>query len=317
MVEAQLAKLNIGAGEPANLYAPVEYALEAGGKRIRPVLALMACNLFGDDIQPALIPAVALEVFHNFTLLHDDVMDHADIRRNRPTVHRRWSENVAILSGDAMQVLAYRYLCRAKTELLPALLEAFSAAALEVCEGQQYDMDFERRTDVSIGEYLNMIRLKTAALLAASLKIGALCGGAEQQNTEALYRFGVALGLTFQIRDDLLDVYADPRMFGKATGGDILSGKKTFLLLSALEKADSATRRQLLELIGNGEIADGEKIRRATAIYDLLDVRRTAEQAMETYSSEAMEHLQAVKIPDASRKAELKKTAAMLLKRTK
>jgi geranylgeranyl diphosphate synthase type II len=174
-----------------------------------------------------------LEVFHNFTLLHDDVMDHADVRRNRPTVHKRWSENTAILSGDAMMILAYRYLCQAPADVLPRLLEVFTQTALEVCEGQQYDMDFEQRSDVSVDEYLHMIRLKTAVLLAACLKIGAICGCADHRNAEALYRFGISVGLTFQIQDDFLDVYADPDVFGKAVGGDILCGKKTYLLLTA------------------------------------------------------------------------------------
>jgi geranylgeranyl diphosphate synthase type II len=316
-VEKQLKELAIHEKKPVNLYEPVAYTLESGGKRIRPSLTLMACNLFSDNIEQALMPAVAIEVFHNFTLLHDDVMDHADVRRNRPTVHKRWSESTAILSGDAMLVLAYQYISQAKPEILSSVLDIFSNTALEVCEGQQYDMDFEQRTDVSIDEYLKMIRLKTAVLLAASLKIGALCGGGDQHSSEALYKFGISLGLTFQIQDDWLDVYSDPKIFGKATGGDILSGKKTFLLLSALEKADNKTREHLLALLNRKDIQDEEKIRQVKQVYDQLDVNGMAQQKMEIYYQETMKHLKDLTLPDGSRKEELEKVAAVLLKRSK
>jgi len=316
-IEEQLKHLSIGSKTPAGLYEPVDYAMASGGKRVRPVLTLMACNLFDDDIEKALMPAVALELFHNFTLLHDDVMDNADVRRNRPTVHKRWNGNTAILSGDAMMILAYQYMCRVQTDILPALLETFSRAALEVCEGQQYDMDFERRTDVSIDEYLNMIRLKTAVLLAACLKTGAICGGANAANSESLYRFGISLGLSFQIQDDWLDVYADPDVFGKAIGGDILSGKKTFLLLMAFDKADERTRRELSMLLNDSKIAAHEKINRVKIIYDRLGVSDAARQAMDEYYRQAMAHLRNVKIPDQSRKAGLEQFAEKLMKREK
>ncbi|MDR1153568.1 MAG: polyprenyl synthetase family protein [Bacteroidales bacterium] len=317
LVEEQLKQLAIGAKTPAGLYEPVDYVMAAGGKRVRPVLALMACNLFVDDLTKSLMPAVALEVFHNFTLLHDDVMDNADVRRNRPTVHKRWNESTAILSGDAMMILAYRYMCRAQPEILPSLLDTFTRTALEVCEGQQYDMDFEQRTDVSIDEYLHMIRLKTAVLLAACLKTGAICGSANAANAESLYKFGISLGLTFQIQDDWLDVYAEPGVFGKAIGGDILSGKKTYLLLTAFEKADDRTREELSVLLNHQKMPGNEKISRVKVIYNQLGVSDTARQAMDGHYQQAMSHLREVILPDESRKVVLEKFAATLLKREK
>ncbi len=317
VIEEQLKKLAIGQKKPVNLYEPVVYVLDAGGKRIRPALTLMACNLFNDNIRQALMPAIALEVFHNFTLMHDDVMDKADVRRNRPTVHKRWSESTAILSGDAMMILAYQYLCQSQPDILPSLLEIFSRTALEVCEGQQYDMDFESRMDVSIDEYLHMIRRKTAVLLAASLKMGALCGGSDTQNAELLYRFGISLGLTFQIQDDWLDVYADPKVFGKAIGGDILSRKKTYLLLTAFEKAGDEDRTLLSALLLDDGLAPEKKIQQVKSIYERLNVGDIAREAMASYDRQAMEYLQQVKLPDESRKNELKKLAKMLLGRAK
>ena len=317
LVEEQLKRLAIGKRTPAGLYGPVEYAMAAGGKRVRPLFALMACNLFSDDIEKALMPAVALEIFHNFTLLHDDLMDNADLRRNRPTVHKRWNSNTAILSGDAMMILAYRYMCLAPPEILPQLLGTFSRTALEVCEGQQYDMDFERRVDVTIDEYLTMIRLKTAVLFAACLKTGAICGGADSANCEALYRFGIALGIGFQIQDDWLDVYADPDVFGKATGGDILSAKKTFLLITALEKADEKTSAKINALLNDKQISANEKINSVRSIYDSLGVSDAAQQTVNTYYRQAISHLRQAAANSESRKEELESFAAKLLKREK
>jgi len=317
LVEEELKQLEIGTKTPSGLYEPVDYVMSAGGKRVRPVLTLMACHLFTDDIGKALTPALALEIFHNFTLLHDDLMDNADVRRHRPTVHKRWNGNTAILSGDAMLILAYRYMCRAQPEILPELLDTFTQTALEVCEGQQYDMDFEQRPNVSIDEYLQMIRLKTAVLLAASLKTGAICGGASPANSELLYQFGISLGLTFQIQDDWLDVYADPAVFGKAIGGDILSGKKTFLLLTALERADERTRGELNALLNNQKIPADEKISSVQVIYDRLGVSDTARQAMDMYYRQAISHLREVTAPNPSRKTILEEFSAKLLKREK
>jgi len=317
LVEEELKQLAIGAKVPAGLYEPIDYVMESGGKRVRPVLTLMACHLFSDDVGKALKPAVALEIFHNFTLLHDDLMDNADVRRHRPTVHKRWNGNTAILSGDAMLILAYRYMCRAQPDILPELLDTFTQTALEVCEGQQYDMDFEQRPDVSIDDYLQMIRLKTAVLLAACLKTGAICGGATPENCESLYRFGISLGLTFQIQDDWLDVYANPDVFGKAIGGDILSGKKTFLLLTAFERADEKTRGELSALLNDPAIPAEEKISSIKAIYDRLGVSDVTRQAMDKYYRQAMSHLQGVAAPDPSRKNILEEFSAKLLKREK
>ncbi len=317
LIEKKLEELSVAQKEPVGLYEPIDYVMACGGKRVRPVLALLACNLFDDRPERALMPAVALEVFHNFTLLHDDLMDNADVRRNRPTVHKRWSDSTAILSGDAMMILAYRYLFQAESTDLTELSDIFTRTALEVCEGQQYDMDFEQRTDVSIGEYMQMIRLKTAVLLAGSLKMGAVCGGADSRNAEALYRFGISVGLTFQIQDDWLDVYSDPKTFGKAVGGDILCGKKTYLLLTAFEKADAETRQLLDMLLKDKKMSDAEKINRVKAVYDRLDVSNVARQATEKHYAEAMVHLREVQLPDASRKSELEKFASQLLKRDK
>ena len=317
LIEEELKQLAIGSKTPAGLYEPIDYVMAAGGKRVRPVLTLMACHLFSDDIGKALMPALAMEIFHNFTLLHDDLMDRADVRRNRPTVHKRWNESTAILSGDAMLILAYQYMCRAEPEILPALLETFNQTALEVCEGQQYDMDFEQRSDVCIDEYLHMIRLKTAVLLAACLKTGAICGGATSANSESLYRLGISLGLTFQIQDDWLDVYADPYVFGKAIGGDILSGKKTFLLLSAFERADEKKRRTLDILLNDQKISADEKISSVKSIYDQLEVSDAARQAMDHYYQQAMSYLRDVMTPYPSRKIILEEFADKLLKRVK
>ena len=219
--------------KPQGLYNPIEYVLSPGGKRIRPVLMLMAYNLYRDDVEAIFDPATAIEVYHNYTLLHDDLMDRADMRRGKATVHKVWNDNAAILSGDAMLVLAYQYMARVKTDCLKPVMDLFSQTALEICEGQQLDMEFETRHDVAEEEYIEMIRLKTSVLLAASLKIGALLGGASSADANALYDFGMHMGVAFQLKDDWLDVYGDPAVFGKKIGGDILCNKKTYMLIQA------------------------------------------------------------------------------------
>ena len=317
LIDRQLGRFFVSNRAPAGLYEPVDYVMFSDGKRIRPILTLMACNLFCDEVDDALIPAVAFEIFHNFTLLHDDLMDNADVRRNRPTVHKRWCANTAILSGDAMMTLAFQHICGARPDVLSTLLDTFTNTALKVCEGQQYDMDFEQRNDVSIDEYLKMIRLKTAALLAACLKAGAICGRATTENTELLYQTGISLGISFQIQDDWLDLYGNPDVFGKATGGDILSAKKTFLLLTALRVADEKTGKELILLLQNSSIAADEKIDRVKAIYNRLGVSNIAQQAVAQYYQQAMSHLQDAAIPDPSRKAVLTSFAEKLLKRKK
>ncbi|MBU2045104.1 MAG: polyprenyl synthetase family protein [Bacteroidetes bacterium] len=231
--------------EPKELYEPISYLMALGGKRLRPAMVLMATDLFGGDIQEALAPALAVELFHNFTLMHDDIMDKAPLRRGQPTVHAKWNEAVAILSGDVMFVKAYKMMIQVKPDILSPVLEVFNQTAVGVCEGQQIDMNFERRAEVSIPEYVEMIRLKTAVLVGGALKIGALIGNASEKDAQLLYEFGENLGIAFQLQDDILDVYGDPEKFGKQVGGDIISNKKTFLLIKALELAEGETAKSL------------------------------------------------------------------------
>ncbi len=296
--ERELAQL-FYSDRPAGLYDPIRYALNEGGKRIRPALVLMACNLFQEAVAVAKPVALAIEVFHNFTLLHDDIMDNADTRRGKPSVRKKWNDNTAILSGDAMLICAYRLLSDCDEKLLPKLLPVFNEVAIGVCEGQQYDMDFERRNDVSEKEYLHMIELKTAVLLAGALKLGAICGGANDVATDLLYQYGISLGLAFQLQDDLLDTYADLDLLGKPVGGDILEGKKTFLLINALARADHATRLDLLELLADREVPPTEKVARVRAIYDRLGIRELTERAVSAYFADANLALDALEVtPD-------------------
>lgn len=301
--------------EPVELYSPVEYALSGSGKRLRPLLTLMSCNLFSENIQKALKPAIGLEIFHNFTLLHDDIMDKADLRRNKPTVHKKWNENVAILSGDAMMIKAYEFFFGLEPELLSRVLPVFNKTALEVCEGQQYDMNFETRMDVSTDEYLQMITLKTAVLLAASLKIGALIGGADEKNTELLYDFGINLGIAFQLQDDYLDTFGDVKTFGKQIGGDIVANKKTYLLLSALEKATGETKNQLQKLL-NEKVESEVKIKEVTAIYNQLGIPEVIKQKLDEYQNKAIKALNAVNV-SSDKKELLKNISLQLLNREK
>jgi geranylgeranyl diphosphate synthase type II len=274
--------------EPKNLYEPIGYTLSVGGKRLRPVMVLLACNLFTDKVGKALPAALAIEVFHNFTLLHDDIMDQADMRRNSPAVHKKYNQNIAILSGDAMSIMAYNYLQKSETQNLDSMIRLFSQTALEVCEGQQFDMDFESRMDVSIPEYLNMIRLKTAVLLACSLKMGALAANAPGRIADLLYVFGLNLGIAFQLQDDLLDVFADQEKFGKKIGGDIISNKKTFLLLKALELSDDQTKKKLLDWIGKKEFEIQEKIDAVKLIYTKLSIKEITEKNIEDFYQSAL-----------------------------
>lgn len=299
--------------EPQGLYAPVRYTLSLGGKRVRPALVLLACNLFADDVTPAVAPALGLEIFHNFTLLHDDIMDKADVRRGHPTVHRKWDENTAILSGDAMQMVACRYMCQAPARDLPRVLDAFTRMALEICEGQQYDMEFERRTEVTAEEYLEMIRLKTAVLLATALRIGAWIGGAGDGDAGRLYDFGINLGLAFQLKDDLLDVYGDERTFGKKIGGDISCNKKTYLLIQARRLATGDDAAELDRWLATDVPSHG-KIEAVTALYDRLGVRRICEDKMEQYYRQAVASLDNVSVSD-DKKQELRKLAGKLMLR--
>jgi len=301
IVEAEIGKLNWKI-TPYGLYEPVEYVLSLGGKRIRPVFALLACRLFGELAGKAMKPALALEVFHNFTLLHDDIMDKSEMRRNQPTVHVKWDENRAILSGDAMLIKAYQLLAQCEPALLKPILDIFSKTSAEVCEGQQFDMEFESRNDVSIDEYINMIRLKTAVLLAGSLQIGAICGGASEQDAELLYRFGIGVGIAFQLKDDYLDVYGDSGKFGKNIGGDICCNKKTFLLVKALEKADAESKTELLRWINAATFDSSQKIKAVTELYNRLDIRSDTENAMQHYYEEAVKSLKKVSVCEENKK---------------
>ncbi|MDD3637841.1 MAG: polyprenyl synthetase family protein [Bacteroidales bacterium] len=302
-------------GNPPALYAPIAYIMEQGGKRLRPLLTLMACDLFEGNIPDALYPALAVEMFHNFTLVHDDIMDKAPLRRGKETVYKKWNADIAILSGDTMFAMAYQYTLKTKTQLVPSILQVFSKAAIEVCEGQQLDMDFEKQEEVSIAEYLNMIRLKTAVLLGASLEIGAVVAQASPGQVKAIYDFGIALGMAFQLKDDLLDVYGTQADFGKVSGGDIASNKKTYLLLKALQLADDQTRKSLKSLYrSDNQTETTQKIKQVKAIFAQLNVQNEVEKVMQTYYQQAVEilaHLEA----DEVKKKELADYASFLYSR--
>ena len=299
---------------PHHLYEPISYVLSLGGKRIRPVLMLMAYNLYKEDIESILSPASAIEIYHNYTLLHDDLMDRAELRRGKKTVHKVWDDNTAILSGDAMLVLAYQYIAKCAPQYLEEVVGLFSRTALEICEGQQFDMDFEQRDDVKEKEYLEMIRLKTAVLLAASLKIGGLLGGASTQDAGGLYDFGVQIGIAFQLKDDLLDVYGDASVFGKNIGGDILCNKKTFMLIKALEHAYKDQKAELEHWLTAENYVDTEKIAAVTQLYDRIGVKRMAEEKIAYYSKCALSSLKGLEVAE-EKKHELQKLIDKLMSR--
>jgi geranylgeranyl diphosphate synthase, type II len=286
---------------PAELYEPINYILSLGGKRMRPALLLMACDLFGGDINAALPPALAIEVFHNFTLMHDDIMDNAPLRRGQVTVHEKWNNNVGILSGDVMLVQGYKLMMQVEDRLLRPILDIFNTTAVGVCEGQQLDMDFEQCYNVAIDEYLEMIRLKTAVVLGGALKIGALIGGADVKDADLLSSFGEHLGIAFQLQDDILDVYGDPEKFGKQVGGDIISNKKTYLLIKALEFAGNQYKSELDKWIALKQFDHAEKVAAVTAIYNSLNIRQYAEEAMQKHTDKAFEALDAINLPEAQK----------------
>ena len=302
--------------KPKSLYDPIEYVLAAGGKRIRPSFMLMAYNLFHDDVDRILPVATALETYHNYTLLHDDLMDKADMRRGRPTVHKKWDDNTAILSGDTMLVLAYEHLAKCDTKYLKPALDLFTETALEVSEGQQFDMEFETRNDVAEEEYIEMIRLKTSVLLACALKMGAVVAGASDADANALYAFGEKVGLAFQLQDDLLDVYGDPKVFGKAIGGDITSNKKTFMLINAFNRADAGTRAELERWTTATEFDPAEKIAAVTEIYNRLGIDKLAEQRIKEYFEQSRQHLDELSVSD-DRKAVLREYTERMMNRKK
>jgi len=313
--ENQLHKINYN-GKPVELYSPIKYTLSFGGKRIRPVTTLMACELFCNNYKRALPQAIAIEMFHNFTLIHDDIMDDAPIRRGRETVFKKWNSNIAILSGDTLFALAYQYAQQAHKDVLPETLSVFNNTAIEVCEGQQFDLNYEDNNSVAVDEYLNMIRLKTGVLFGASLKIGALIGGAPKKDADLIYDFGVNIGLGFQLKDDLLDTYGDEGVFGKKTGGDIVSNKKTFLYLKALDKADDKTKEELLNLYNSPEIKNDIKIKATKSIFTELNIYSETSIEIDKYYNKGMDCLNKINI-ESSKKECLREVAIKMIDRNK
>lgn len=280
--------------KPEGLYEPIKYVLNMGGKRLRPTLLLLTYSLYRNDIERALPAAIGIETYHNHTLLHDDLMDRADMRRGHLTVHKRWNDNTAVLSGDTMLIMAFRHIMACHCEQEGEVLDLFARTAQQICEGQQYDVNFESRTDVTEAEYIEMIRLKTSVLLACAAKMGALIANAPKADAEVLYRFAEKIGLAFQLQDDWLDVYGDPAVFGKKIGGDILCGKKTYLLINAYNRADESTRAKLLALIANNDMEPQEKIKSVTNIYNSLSISELTLQTIERFYAEA--HAEIVKL---------------------
>ena len=286
--------------QPCQLYEPISYHMALGGKRVRPVLTLMACDAFGGDIPMALNAAVGIEMFHNFTLLHDDVMDNADVRRGKPTVHRRWSDNTAILSGDTMLTIATQYIAQTANW---QVMELFNKTAIEIYEGQQWDMDYENRIDVTVDEYMNMIRLKTSVLLGCALKTGALIAGADDADCAKIYDAGVNMGLAFQLRDDVLDVWGDPETFGKEIGGDIMNNKKTYLLINTILLAKGDDADELRHWLNDPYATREDKVRAMTALYERLGVRQMAEDAIARYNDLAVDAFNQLKIKGEDKQA--------------
>lgn len=300
--------------KPFSLYEPVKYVLSLGGKRIRPTLMLLAYNLFKEDPEKILMNAIALETYHNYTLLHDDLMDNADLRRGHETVHKKWNANTAILSGDSMLVLAYDRMAKCDEKHLPKVLKLFTTTALEIGEGQQYDMEFETRNDVAEEEYIEMIRLKTSVLLACALKIGAILADASEEDADNLYKFGEQIGLAFQLQDDYLDVYGDTKVFGKEIGGDITSNKKTFMLINAFNHANPAQRAELQKWVDAKNFDRKEKVAAVTRLYNEIGIDKMAQDKIAYYFEQSKKYLDAVKVSD-DRKAELQKYAQKMMKR--
>lgn len=295
---------------PGELYEPMSYMFSMGGKRIRPNLLLISCKLFGGNVKHALPAAIAIELFHSFTLMHDDITDNAPLRRNKPSVHVKWNSNIALLSGDAMLIKAYEYIAKVPKAHLPAVIRLFNETALKVCEGQQLDMNYETQKKVSIEDYLYMISLKTAALLSASLEMGAILGGASGKDSHKMKIFGESIGMLFQLQDDILDVFGEQDKVGKQTGGDIINNKKTFLLLKAIELAKGNTQKELSKLLNSAGISPKQKIAGVTAIYEELNVLLHAKKRMEAYYSNAINSIESIKAPE--KKLLLDLTGAMM-----
>ncbi|MCE6988916.1 polyprenyl synthetase family protein [Dyadobacter sp. CY323] len=301
---------------PAELYEPIEYIMALGGKRFRPLLTLLAASIYTDNLTDAIKPAMAVEVFHNFTLMHDDIMDRAPLRRGKPTVHEKWNANTAILSGDVMLIKAYDLLLDVPAEKLRKVLARFNQTAAEVCEGQQLDMNFETRTDVMEEEYIGMIRLKTSVLLGFALELGGIIGGGNEEDVQLLYSAGEHMGIGFQLKDDLLDVFGDPSKFGKQVGGDIIANKKTFLLIEALSKAEGYVKAELEKWIGPGEFDNEAKINAVRNIYETLGIRAFTEQKINEYFTKGLSDLEALKA-EKLRKEPLLTFARQLVERDK
>ncbi|ELX66745.1 polyprenyl synthetase family protein [Prevotella nigrescens] len=315
IINQYLSKLSYDR-KPASLYEPIKYVLDLGGKRIRPILMLLSYNLYKDNPQEILSSACALETYHNYTLLHDDLMDEAPLRRGQQTVHMKWNANQAILSGDSMLVLAYERLAKCDTKHLEAVLSLFTETALQIGEGQQYDMEFEMRNDVAVEEYIEMIRLKTSVLLACATKMGAILADATQEDAENLYKFGEQIGLAFQLQDDYLDVYGDAKVFGKKIGGDIVSNKKTYMLITAFNQANTGQRAELENWINKKDFNTEEKIVAITRLYNEIGIDKLAKEKMNFYYEQGKNFLDAVKLPD-ERKEALAEYAAKMMKRQK
>lgn len=294
LIQTGINEINFS-DSPAGLYEPLKYVLSLGGKRLRPLLCLSACNLYSEEALVTALPlAMAVELFHNFSLIHDDLMDHSSLRRNKPTVHVKWDENTAILSGDALQIMAYKHIALAPTAILKDCLILFNTTAQQICEGQQLDMNFEQHDNVHKEDYIEMVRLKTAALLACSLKMGALAAGAPHESADLLYNFGIHLGIAFQIQDDLLDVYGDADVFGKTIGGDIVNNKKTFLWVHSMETADPHTRSLFLNTMKSSYMDREEKIKMVTSLYNQLGTRERCEQQMLEHQHSALNAMEAL-----------------------
>ena len=301
--------------KPQGLYDPIRYVLSIGGKRIRPTLMMLAYGLYKDDVESILPSAIALETYHNYTLLHDDLMDNAEVRRGQPTVHKKWDANTAILSGDSMLVLAYERMAQCPVDKLKPVLDLFTETALEIGEGQQYDMEFETRNDVREEEYIEMIRLKTSVLLACALKMGAILADASPEDAENLYKFGELVGLAFQLQDDYLDVYGDPEVFGKAIGGDIMCNKKTYMFINAFNLATVEQREELSRWVNAANPDPKQKIAAVTNLYNAIGIRELAEQKIAYYFEESRKYLEAVGVSN-ERKAELKAYTDKMMHRT-
>ena len=309
----QLEKFPFG-NDPTELYEPIRYILKLGGKRLRPILCILTTKLFTDDYQKAIAPSLAIEIFHNFTLMHDDIMDEAPLRRGETTVHEKWNQNIAILSGDVMMVRAYDALMSLEPELFKPAIQKFNKCAAEVCEGQQYDMNFEELKSVSTDEYINMIRLKTAVLLGFSQELGAIIGGATKQQQQLVQEFGTLIGIGFQLKDDLLDVFGEQAKVGKQIGGDIISNKKTYLLIKALELAKGKELSELNSWLTKSEFDNTQKVEAVTNIYNSLEIKTLSEELMQSYFNQAFEKLAVLDVPD-SRKKELLEFTQFLINR--